>query len=98
MRSLPLQSLAAVPASPLPRIRRLAIVGTVLVRDGDRVVAGQPLIRLDDTKARTALAALQGQLWDAEAREARLIAERDGADRPDYPESLTGRRADPAID
>jgi HlyD family secretion protein len=67
------------------------IIGAILVADGDKVVAGQPLIRLDDTKARTTLVALQGQLWDALAGEARLIAERDGAPAPVYPESLTAR-------
>src|SRR6266404_342776 len=51
------------------------IVGAILVHDGERVAAGQPLIRLDDTKARTTLAALQGQYWDTLASEARFIAE-----------------------
>src|SRR4051794_23025128 len=54
------------------------IIGQILVKDGDEVHAGQVLLRLDDTKARTSLEALQGQMWDAQAREARLIAERDG--------------------
>src|SRR5579883_1343399 len=61
------------------------IIGDILVHDGDAVVEGQPLIRLDDTKARTTLVALEGQLWDAEAAEARLVAERDGAENPTYP-------------
>jgi HlyD family secretion protein len=73
------------------------IIGAILVHDGDRVVAGQPLLRLDDTKARTALIALQGQLWDAWAREARLIAERDGANRPTYPPQLLARAEEPAV-
>lgn len=73
------------------------IIGAILVKDGEKVVAGQPLIRLDDTKARTTLVALQGQLWDAQAGEARLIAERDGADAPSYPRSLTARANEPAI-
>jgi HlyD family secretion protein len=73
------------------------IIGAILVHDNDKVVAGQPLIRLDDTKARTTLAALQGQLWDAEASEARLIAERDSAPAPAYPDSLTARADDPEI-
>jgi HlyD family secretion protein len=54
------------------------IISKILVSDGDEVVAGQVLMRLDDTKARTQFHALQSQLWDAQAREARLIAERDG--------------------
>ncbi len=66
------------------------IIGAILVKDDDKVVAGQPLIRLDDTKARTTLAALQGQLWDAQASEARLIAERDSAPEPVYPRIADG--------
>jgi HlyD family secretion protein len=73
------------------------IIGAILAHDGEHVVAGQPLIQLDDTKARTQLAALQGQYWDALAGEARLIAERDGTDAPAYPVSLTKRSNEPAI-
>jgi len=73
------------------------IVGAILVHDGEQVVAGQPLIRLDDTKARTTLAALQGQYWDTLASEARFIAERDGASAPVYPEALTSRAGESAI-
>src|SRR5260370_22381845 len=67
------------------------IVGAILVHDGERVAAGQPLIRLDDTKARTTLAALQGQYWDTLASEARLIAARDEAPRPVYTQAMTCR-------
>src|SRR5689334_10835049 len=74
------------------------IIGQILVKDGDQVSAGQVLLRLDDTKARTSLEALQGQLWDAKAREARLIAERDGQPKIVFPESLTSQAAsNPAI-
>jgi HlyD family secretion protein len=73
------------------------IIGAILVHDGERVAAGEPLIRLDDTKARTALVALQGQLWDAKANEARLVAERDGAAAPAYPAELTEKAGDAAI-
>jgi HlyD family secretion protein len=73
------------------------IIGRILVNDGDHVVAGQPLIRLDDTKPRTQLGALEGQLWDAQAREARLIAERDGLPKVSYPATLLERRDDPTI-
>src|SRR5258708_10304372 len=73
------------------------IIGAILVHDGERVAAGQPLIRLDDTKARTTLAALQGQYWDVLASEARFIAERDGADAPTYSEALTSRAGEAAV-
>ena len=72
------------------------IIGQILVKDGDAVHAGQTLIRLDDTKPRTTLAALQGQFWDARAREARLIAERDGHDAIAWPPELEAK-ANPAV-
>ena len=56
------------------------IIQRILVADGDEVAAGQPLIRLDDTKAHATVQMLQMQLWDAQALEARLLAER-GAHR-----------------
>jgi HlyD family secretion protein len=73
------------------------IISAILVHDGDSVVAGQTLIRLDDTKARTTLLALRGQLWDARAREARLVAERDGAAEVDFPGDLVAQNREPAI-
>ena len=54
------------------------IVREILVKDGDVVHAGDVLVRLDDTKARTNLDALQSRYYAALAHEARLIAERDG--------------------
>jgi HlyD family secretion protein len=73
------------------------IIRQILVHDGDAVAAGQVLIRLDDTKARTSLEALQGQLWDAKAREARLVSERDGADQVVFPPELVPADAGPAL-
>ncbi|MGH6782122.1 MAG: HlyD family type I secretion periplasmic adaptor subunit, partial [Sphingomonadaceae bacterium] len=65
------------------------IVGRILVKDGDEVTAGQALVRLDDTKARATAQLLQGQLWDAQTREARLLAERDARDTIQLPLALT---------
>jgi HlyD family secretion protein len=73
------------------------IISAILVHDGDQVTAGQTLIRLDDTKARTTLLALRGQLWDAKAREARLVAERDGAATIDFPADLLAQQSEPAV-
>jgi HlyD family secretion protein len=61
------------------------IVAKILVKDGDAVTTGQPLIQLDDTRARASAQALQGQLREAQAREARLLAERDGHDTILFP-------------
>jgi HlyD family secretion protein len=74
------------------------IVGQILVKDGDEVSAGQALIRLDDTRARTKLSGLQGQLWDAQARETRLLTERDGFDELKFSIEISeAARSDPAI-
>jgi HlyD family secretion protein len=54
------------------------IVREILVADGDAVHTGQVLIALDDTRIRAEVQSLQGQLWDATAREARLQAEQQG--------------------
>ena len=64
------------------------IVGEILVREGDDVAAGQTLIVLDDTQARTSFSRLQGQYRSAAALKARLEAERDGAAQVRYPEWL----------
>jgi HlyD family secretion protein len=73
------------------------IVGAILVNDGDLVAEGQPLIRLDDVQARSLLATLKGQLWDAQAREARLLAERDARTTIEYPAVLLQQASDPAV-
>jgi len=64
------------------------IVRRILVRNGDAVSAGQVLIKLDDTKPRSERDSLRGQLWDAEARQARLTAEQDGSDHVAFPPDL----------
>jgi HlyD family secretion protein len=54
------------------------MIKEIRVADGDVVRSGQVLISLDDTKTRSEVDSLQGQLWDATAREARLQAEQQG--------------------
>ena len=54
------------------------IVADILVTEGAAVAAGQPLILLDDTQPRAALALLDAQYRSEAARNARLEAERDG--------------------
>ena len=74
------------------------IVGSILVKDGDEVTTGQPLIRLDDTRARAIVQILQVQLWEAQALEARLLTERDRADAIDFPRALvSAAKRDPAL-
>jgi membrane fusion protein, epimerase transport system len=65
------------------------IVKALHVRDGDNVTKGQVLVELEDTSTRAQLETLRGQLFSALAREARLIAERDGKPSVSYPAELT---------
>jgi HlyD family secretion protein len=82
------------------------IVGEIRVRDGDRVNTGDLLLRLDETVTRASLSMVVKQLDQFEARQSRLIAERDDLsaikvpaalaarqDHPDVAEVLTGERS-----
>ena len=74
------------------------IIRAILVADGDAVRAGQTLISLEDTKARAEAQSLQGQLWDATAREARLQAEQHAEERVSFPAMLEmARNACPSV-
>lgn len=73
------------------------IVGEILVRDGDTVTAGQPLIRLDVTRPEAELSLLRGRLAASVAQEARLKAERDGAPAIDFPTWLLDQSGDSEI-
>ena len=69
------------------------IVKEVLVREGDLVKADQVLVRLDNTTAQARSDLLRGQYITELANEARLTAERDGADAPAFPEELLSQEA-----
>jgi HlyD family secretion protein len=74
------------------------IIKEILVADGDIVRAGQILISLEDTKPRAEAQSLQGQLWDATAREARLQAEQQGEERVSFPARLEmAQNASPSV-
>jgi HlyD family type I secretion membrane fusion protein len=66
------------------------IIGSIDVEEGDRVAKDQVMIRLDDTQNRAELAIVKSQIIELSARRSRLIAERDGQDRMNLPELLTG--------
>ncbi len=53
------------------------IVSEIAVRNGDRVKAGDTLLRLDATQIRAELGVITSQLTELEARRIRLAAERD---------------------
>ena len=64
------------------------VVTEILVKDGDRVSAGQPLLRLDGTTVAANLAVIVSQLSGAFALEARLRAESTGNASVTLPRSL----------
>lgn len=74
------------------------IVGQILVKEGAAVDDGQMLVRLDDTLTRATLGIVQSQLNLFVAREARLLAERDGAEAVTFPEVLSKRRSDETVE
>lgn len=65
------------------------IVAEILARNGDLVQAGQPLLVLDDTQVSASLEIANSQYIALKAKEARLIAERDGLESVGYPTSLS---------
>ena len=64
------------------------IIAQILVSDGDRVTAGQPLLRLDETQPRAMLDQHRARYHAALALAARLIAERDGLESIPFPQEL----------
>jgi HlyD family type I secretion membrane fusion protein len=74
------------------------VISEILVRDGDRVEAGQVLMRLDDLETRSVVTLLEGQRRAYAAQEARLLAEQRHADRLIFPAPLTALRTDPEMD
>ncbi len=73
------------------------VVGEIRVRDGDRVQAGELVVRLDDTITRANLAIVTKALDELAARQGRLEAERDGRSTLSVPPELRTRLADQAI-
>lgn len=73
------------------------VVAALNVDDGDHVTAGEVVVRLDDTKAKAQLALVSKNLDEMLARQARLEAEREGADTITFPESLTARAGEPEV-
>jgi protease secretion system membrane fusion protein len=53
-------------------------IESILVREGDRVSAGQTLVQMNSVQARTSAQITRVQLLAARSTEARLLAERDG--------------------
>lgn len=64
------------------------VVAEILVREGQRVQAGDTLIRLDGSLLKTELAIVEGQYFEVLARRGRLEAERADAETITFPDEL----------
>jgi HlyD family secretion protein len=73
------------------------VVGELRVKDGDRVRAGDVLVRLDETQTRANLGVLTKALDELAARQARDEAERDGSDTVTFSPQLQTRNDNPDI-
>lgn len=73
------------------------VVAAIHVKDGDRVKAGDVLVRLDETNARASLALIEIELVRFLARKARLEAERDGLAELNLAQELRDKSGDPAV-
>ncbi|ESR23898.1 HlyD family type I secretion periplasmic adaptor subunit [Lutibaculum baratangense] len=67
------------------------IVREILVKEGERVEGGQPLIVLDPTQPEARRNRIQAQLDVLDALEARAVAERDGDHEIAFPEALLAK-------
>ncbi|MDH3581430.1 MAG: HlyD family type I secretion periplasmic adaptor subunit, partial [Hyphomicrobiales bacterium] len=73
------------------------IVGAIYVNEGQRVAASDLLLSLDDTLTKAGLSIVSKQLDELTARNARLIAERDGATEIRFDASLIDRASNEEI-
>ncbi|UEM21554.1 HlyD family type I secretion periplasmic adaptor subunit [Skermanella mucosa] len=67
------------------------IIQDILVRDGQKVQAGDVLVRLDPTQTRSLAQMLRAQVDLAKAEEARMLAERDGLPDIRFPADMIER-------
>lgn len=73
------------------------VVEDILVREGDVVKAGQPLVKMNDIQAKAQSGISRVQYFAARATEARLIAERDGKNSIVFPPELESEKNNPRV-
>lgn len=73
------------------------IVKEIRVKQGDQVREGDVLVVLDETKFRTSYEVALNNYRTNAALEARLIAERDGAEQVEFPEFLIADQSVPVV-
>lgn len=97
---VPLASAAIAPGQVISNSNRKTIqhleggiIKVLNIREGQRVQSGEPLVTLDDTQARAQLDVVRSQYLALKAREARLIAERDGVESVSFDHPVFGETA-----
>jgi len=70
------------------------VVKEIVAQEGDRVKPGDVILRLSETQARAALEVMTSRRMQEQLVEARLVAERDGAERIAWPEDAAKARLD----
>lgn len=73
------------------------IVSEIHVQNGDKVEAGELLVRLDNTLAKANLVVISKRLDEFHLEEARLVAEIENHKRIEFPESLKNRSRDATL-
>lgn len=73
------------------------IIKDILIREGDVVTEGQPILRLDETLARANRRELYLRQLRLEVTENRLLAQHLGLDRLDLPAAILAQSADPEV-
>jgi HlyD family secretion protein len=74
------------------------VVGELRVRDGDRVKAGDILVRLDETQTRAAASIVNKSFDEMRARLARLETERDNLREIAFPAAMFDHAGDPDVE
>lgn len=72
-------------------------VDSILVKDGDKVKAGQVLLQMNSIQVKSALDIAKTQFYSAKATEARLLAERENAKDIVFPKALLEAKAIPQV-
>jgi len=73
------------------------VVGEIRIKEGDKVKAGDLVIRLDETITRANMQLIANQMDDYGLRAARLEAERDGKSQVTIPDHMAARINEPRI-
>ncbi len=79
------------------RHRETGVVKAILVKEGQLVRAGQPLLLFNDVEARAAVTVTQNQYDTFLSQNARFSAEALGKTSLEFPAELTARLSDPAV-